>query len=63
MNEFGLVYGSIDLIIDKNDPLVFLEVNPSGDWAYIEGLTGLPITQTITNLIRAETTLCVVLDE
>jgi hypothetical protein len=63
MNEFGLVYGSIDLIIDKNDPMVFLEVNPSGDWAYIEERTGLPITQTITNLIRAETTLCVVLDE
>ncbi len=48
---FGLEYGSLDFIVDKNDKLIFLEVNPTGDWAYIEETTGMPITEAVTNLI------------
>jgi hypothetical protein len=30
---------------------VFLEINPSGQYGWIEGLTGLPITQAIAELL------------
>src|SRR4029078_5263667 len=51
---YGLEYCSIDFIVDKNDKMIFLEVNPVGSWAYIENATGLPITEAITNLIMKE---------
>lgn len=51
MVAFGLEYGSLDFIVDWNDKLIFLEVNPTGDWAYIEDATGMPITAAVTNLI------------
>jgi len=44
------------LLIDKNDKLMFLEVNPTGDWAYIEDATGLPFTEAISKLIIEEMT-------
>jgi glutathione synthase/RimK-type ligase-like ATP-grasp enzyme len=56
MRAFGLEYGSLDFIVDKNDKLIFLEVNPTGAWAYIEDATGMPITEAVTNLIMKEKT-------
>jgi glutathione synthase/RimK-type ligase-like ATP-grasp enzyme len=53
---FGLEYSSLDFIVDKNDKLIFLEVNPIGSWAYIENATGMPITEAVTNLIMKEKT-------
>jgi len=51
VGALGLEYGSLDFIVDKNDKLIFLEVNPTGAWAYIEDATGMPITEAVTNLI------------
>jgi len=45
--EFGLNYGAIDLIVDKESKYVFLEINPNGQWYWIEHLTGSPISRTI----------------
>ena len=56
MKAFGLEFGCLDFIMDKNDSLIFLEVNPTGDWAYIEDSTGLPITEAISKLIMEEKT-------
>jgi glutathione synthase/RimK-type ligase-like ATP-grasp enzyme len=52
IKKLGLRYGAIDFIIDKNDQLNFLEVNPTGDWYWIEGQTGLPITEAVVDLIE-----------
>jgi D-alanine-D-alanine ligase-like ATP-grasp enzyme len=30
VRAFELEYGSLDFIVDKNDKLIFLEVNPTG---------------------------------
>lgn len=36
VNSFGLRYGAIDFVIDKKSRLTFLEINPTGDWYWIE---------------------------
>jgi len=40
---FGLRFGAIDLVLTPNGDYVFLELNPVGQWAFIEDLTGMPI--------------------
>jgi glutathione synthase/RimK-type ligase-like ATP-grasp enzyme len=52
VKSLGLRYGAIDFVIDKRDNLFFLEVNPSGDWYWIEQKTGLPITTAMASLIE-----------
>lgn len=45
--RFGLRYSSIDLIEDHRGHFWFLELNPNGQWAWIEQLTGHPIRDAI----------------
>ena len=47
LDDLGLVYGAIDCIIRPDGEMVFLEVNPGGQWLWIEELTGLGIGQAI----------------
>jgi glutathione synthase/RimK-type ligase-like ATP-grasp enzyme len=47
----GLVYGAIDLILTPEGEYVFVEVNPNGQYWWIERLTGLPITKRIVRLL------------
>jgi glutathione synthase/RimK-type ligase-like ATP-grasp enzyme len=48
----GLRYAAIDFVVDEANRLVFLEINPAGDWYWIETKTGLPITKSIVDLIE-----------
>jgi glutathione synthase/RimK-type ligase-like ATP-grasp enzyme len=48
----GLTFGAIDLICDSNDKFWFLEINPNGQWAWIENLTGAPITKAIVKELQ-----------
>lgn len=50
----GLRFGAIDLILDKQGKFIFLEINPNGQWAWIEKRTGYPISSEIVNLLRDE---------
>jgi glutathione synthase/RimK-type ligase-like ATP-grasp enzyme len=50
--SLGLVYGAIDFVIDEDGKLFFLEVNPTGDWLWIERETKLPITKAVVDLIE-----------
>ena len=52
IKSLGLKYGAIDFVIDNSDNVVFLEVNPTGDWYWIEQKTGLPITTAMAGLIE-----------
>jgi glutathione synthase/RimK-type ligase-like ATP-grasp enzyme len=52
LDSFGLQYGTIDLVRDRSDRLIFLEINPTGDWLWIEQHTGLPITDAMTDLLE-----------
>lgn len=53
--RLGLQYGAIDLILDTDDRYTFLEINPNGQWAWIENLTHLPISKEIANLLISHT--------
>jgi glutathione synthase/RimK-type ligase-like ATP-grasp enzyme len=45
--RLGLRYGAIDMILTPDDDYVFLEINPSGEYGWIEDLTELPISAAI----------------
>lgn len=49
-----LRFGAIDFVLDKNEEFIFLEINPNGQWAWIEKLTGYQISHEITNLLVNE---------
>lgn len=44
MTGLGLVYGAIDMRLTQDGEYVFLEINPAGQWLFIEERTGQPIT-------------------
>lgn len=47
----GLRFGAIDLIEDLDGTLWFLEINPNGQWAWIEDRTGAPISAAIAKAL------------
>ncbi|MCF5806075.1 hypothetical protein [Pseudomonas tremae] len=47
--NLGLRYGAIDFVCDREGTLWFLEINPNGQWAWIENLTGYPIASAIVD--------------
>ncbi len=51
MKEVHLAFGAIDMILTPEGEYVFLEVNPSGQWGWIEHLTGMPISRAIAGLL------------
>lgn len=53
MKELGLVYGAIDCVVRPDGEMVFLEVNPGGQWLWIEELTQLPIGLTIARFLAS----------
>lgn len=48
-----LRYGAIDLVADELGRYWFLEINPNGQWAWIERRTGLPIAAAIVDELAA----------
>lgn len=54
MATLGLVFGTIDLKITHDGEYVFLEVNPQGQFLYVENLTGLPITLALARLLARD---------
>lgn len=51
MARLGLVYGAIDLRLTHDGRYVFLEVNPAGEWRFIEDRTGQRITDAMADLL------------
>ncbi|WP_133854312.1 hypothetical protein [Labedaea rhizosphaerae] len=49
MHRAGLVFAAIDMIVEPNGDHRFLEANPSGQFSWIEALTGLTITAGIVD--------------
>lgn len=47
----GLRYGAIDMIVTPDDRYVFLEINPNGQYLWIEHQTGLPISDAICDAL------------
>ncbi|MEV0585346.1 MvdC/MvdD family ATP grasp protein [Nonomuraea sp. NPDC050310] len=51
VERLGLSYGAIDLILTPDGRYVFLEINPSGQWVWVEKTVGLPITEALCDLL------------
>ncbi len=51
VRRLNLVYGAIDMRLTPDGEYVFLEINPSGQWLFVEQRTGLPITDALTDLM------------
>lgn len=47
LNRFNLNFSSMDLIVDINDNYYFLDLNPNGQWAWIDQILKLNISKTI----------------
>ncbi|MGW2496246.1 ATP-grasp ribosomal peptide maturase [Streptomyces pseudogriseolus] len=52
MERLHLRYGAADFIVDPHGRWTFLEVNPCGQWDWIQGATGLPIVETIADELQ-----------
>jgi ATP-grasp ribosomal peptide maturase len=54
MAELGLVYGAFDLAVGRagdEDVVSFLEINPGGQYGFLEVATGVPITDSLIRLL------------
>jgi len=52
LRKTGLKFGAFDFILTPNGEYVFLEINPNGQWYWIEKLTGMPITDRLVKLFE-----------
>ncbi|KAF2331499.1 hypothetical protein [Flavobacterium nitrogenifigens] len=50
-NKLNLSFGAIDLIKTEDGGYVFLEINPNGQWAWLEMEAGLQISDEIINFL------------
>jgi hypothetical protein len=47
----GLTYGALDFVVTAEGEHVFLELNPAGQWGWLERRLGLPITDAILDTL------------
>ncbi|MBD1826426.1 hypothetical protein NDI47_09430 [Microcoleus vaginatus GB1-A2] len=52
LDEFGLNFGAFDIIRDEDDTLYFIELNPNGQWYWIEILTKMAMVRATVELIE-----------
>ncbi|MEU6913158.1 ATP-grasp ribosomal peptide maturase [Streptomyces olindensis] len=52
LEHFGLASGSFDLAIARDGDLHWLELNPNGQWGWLEDQTGLPIAAAFADLLE-----------
>lgn len=51
MEDFRIVFGAFDFIVTPDDEWVFLEVNPNGQWLWLEESLHLDISQKIVEYL------------
>jgi glutathione synthase/RimK-type ligase-like ATP-grasp enzyme len=52
-HRLGLVFSAIDLCVSSNGEYIFFEVNPNGQWAWLETHVGIPIADSLVACARA----------
>lgn len=48
---YGLAFGAIDLALRPDGGYTFFELNPNGQWAWVEQRTGLPLRSRLADLL------------
>lgn len=51
MGALGLTFGALDFAVDEVGVWWFYEINPNGQWLWIEQQTGLPISAALARLL------------
>lgn len=51
IDRLGLHFGAIDFVLDRDTRYVFLEINPNGQWGWIEKRLGYDISGEIVQLL------------
>ncbi|MGA9770645.1 MAG: MvdD family ATP-grasp ribosomal peptide maturase [Blastocatellia bacterium] len=51
MDYFGLNYGAIDIIVTPDSRHIFLEVNPAGEFFWLERWPGLPVSKALADVL------------
>ena len=54
VERLGLCYGAIDLVVTPDGRYVFLEINPNGQYLWVEYATGMPISEAICDLLLSD---------
>lgn len=54
MKDFQLRFGAIDYIVDVDGKWYFLEINPNGQWQWLECILGLSISDSIMKILLGE---------
>ncbi|MBN9452147.1 MAG: hypothetical protein J0I42_09355 [Bosea sp.] len=53
LKQCGLRFGAFDLIVTPEGEHVFLELNPNGQWYWVELATGAPMAEAMADLLEA----------
>ena len=53
LDALGLQFGAFDFIVDTSGELYFLEVNPNGQWYWLEDKTGALISDAIVSILKS----------
>ena len=51
MAEFGLVCAALDFVVTPSGEWVLLEINPTGQYGFVENATGAPLTAQLADLL------------
>lgn len=54
LEKLGLIYGAFDFVRTPEGDLIFLEVNPTGEWAWLEDRLGFPMRQAFIQLFYGD---------
>ncbi|HRI05725.1 MAG TPA: hypothetical protein PLV59_02155 [Candidatus Dojkabacteria bacterium] len=49
--QLGLNFGAYDFAYSNEGELVFLEINPNGQWGFVENKTGLPLSKAMAEVL------------
>jgi hypothetical protein len=50
VKDLGLKFGTIDLVVGNGGETWFLEINPNGQWGFVERNAGIPISKALASL-------------
>jgi glutathione synthase/RimK-type ligase-like ATP-grasp enzyme len=54
MDSFGLNFASLDMIVTPEGEFVFLELNPNGQWLWLELELGMPLVESMADLLTTD---------
>jgi hypothetical protein len=46
-----VVYGAFDLVVSEDGDLIFLELNPMGQWLWLENRLNIDISAAVSRLL------------